>query len=144
MYTIRTFRKEDFLAYQTWFTDPAIQRALGHVDEEWLAYVLADETGAEYVMLREDQLMGVAGVSFANEQNPFYVITNLAINPAYAGRGIGSLFLEKITARVPLEQHQYWATFVEIFNEPAQRFFTKNNWEQTLHEDGMIRYEKRL
>jgi N-acetylglutamate synthase-like GNAT family acetyltransferase len=144
MYTIRTFNKEDFLVYQAWFTDPAIHRALGHVDEAWLAYVLADETGAEYVMEREGQLMGVAGISFANEQNPFYVITNLAVNPGYAGRGIGSLFLKEITTRIPLEQHQYWVTFVETFNEPAQRFFIKNDWTQTHREDEMIRYEKRL
>ena len=95
-------------------------------------------------MLREGQLMGVAGISFANEQNPFYVITNLAINPAHSGRGLGSLFLKEIATRVPLKQCQYWVTFVETFNEPAQRFFTKNNWQQTHHEDGMIRYETRL
>lgn len=114
--------------------------ALGPVpDENWLNYVLTDETGDQYAVLEGSQLIAVVGVLFPTVQNPYYVITDIAVRPERRDIGVGSRVLGQLTSTQLAGN--YWRAYVDTANANAKRFFLGNGWTGDLatpDDDGMI------
>lgn len=139
----KKFEVEHYEEYKSWFDDPSIKDALYDIDEEWLDYVLNEKGGVEYAVFYEDQLIAVVGVQFPDEDHPFYVMNNLAINPAYFRKGVGTMVLDRLFQMHPIEKSTWWVTYVEEKNRAAQDFFTKNGWSASMDdEDDMIQFTK--
>lgn len=140
--TFRFFQKEDFKIYKAWFKNHFIKKAIGDIDEEWLHYILNDKTGIEYAVFKENELVAVIGVSFPTKKNSYYGIHNIAINPKYFRKGIGSMVLKQLYQLHPLKQKEAWLAFVHQDNLAAKLFFERNNWSFIQVEDeNLMRYE---
>jgi len=122
------FTEAHFLEYKKWFENDAIKNALGFIDEEWLSYILNDTTGIEYAVLQNNILLAVVGITYPDTKNKTYVINNIAVNPGYCGQAFGSLVLKELVLRHPAKENESWMAYVDVNNEPAQKFFIKNGW----------------
>lgn len=142
MIDFRIFSEADFCEYQQWFKDEHIKKSLYSIDSEWLRNVLNDETGIEYAVFSEEKMIAEVGIVLPTIENPFYVISNIAIHPNEYRKGMGSEVLSKLYELHPLKKDQYWMAFVELKNYRAQRFFEKNGWIRYVDKE-MIGYEKR-
>ncbi len=135
---------EYFDEYNSWFENESIKKALYSIDQEWLEFVLNDETGVEYAVFLDGELIAVLGVEFPTDEDPYFAIKNLAINPSKFRRGLGSQVLTELIKLHVLKEEESWVAFVELNNLVAQKFFEKNNWkrvEDSDEGDAMIRYE---
>jgi ribosomal protein S18 acetylase RimI-like enzyme len=138
------FAREHYPEYKSWFKDPLLAKALGSIDEDWLAHILNDTTGAELAVTSQQQLIAVIGLSYPQPDHPYYVITNLAIRPDLRRAGLGTQVLESLRQHYPLENEVYWVCYIDMANVAAQHFIEKNNWHKVGPiEDNMIRYELR-
>src|SRR5215470_3735472 len=90
------FAQEDFPEYKSWYVDPELNRQLGPIDDEWLAYVLNEQDGVEYSIFRDQELVAVLGIKLPDEKRPDYVVTDLAVKPSLRGQRIGSRTLQKL------------------------------------------------
>ena len=142
MLTFKIFKKAYFDQYQRWFKDDQIKNALYDIDEEWLEYILNDNSGVEYAIFSELEMVAEVGIVFPTFENPFYVINNIAINPTKFRKGIGSKVINELFELHPLKENEYWVAFVEEDNIVAYNFFKKNGWAVKTNLD-MIRFEKR-
>lgn len=136
------FAEEHYFEYKKWFDKDAIKNALGYIDEEWLNYILNDTAGIEYAVLQNKILVAVAGISLPSATEKSYVINNIAVNPSHFGKGIGSLVLKELVLRYPAKEDESWLAYVDVKNESAQKFFTKNDWIEICQysDDNMICY----
>ncbi|MDF1695413.1 MAG: GNAT family N-acetyltransferase [Saprospiraceae bacterium] len=144
-FTYSRFTRGYFSTYLKWFENELVKNALYGIDEEWLEYVLNDETGIEYAVFSEQEMLAVLGVKYPDADNPTYVITNIVVNPSVFGQGIGSLVLEDLNQLFVLEKGERWVAFVEPKNKIAQMFFAKNGWELwngTSKVDQMLEFRK--
>ncbi|WP_187360162.1 hypothetical protein [Chitinolyticbacter meiyuanensis] len=57
---LRHFAASDFPEYCRWFGDAELNAQLGPMDEEWLAYVLADRDGTQYSVVHDGALVAVS------------------------------------------------------------------------------------
>jgi len=140
--SFREFQASDFPEYKSWFQDEQLDAALGPMDEEWLAYILQDQKGAEFAVRAGSELVAVVGVTRMAEQAGYEVITDFAVKPALRGTGVGSKVLLQLLEEIPLRESQYWVAYVERTNDVAQHFFTRHGWRRV--EEDMIRYEYRV
>lgn len=141
-----SFKKEHFETYKNWFKNDVIKEALYFIDEEWLEYVLKDTKGIEYVVLLNDEILAVVGIEFPSEDEKYYGITNLAINPTKFRKGYGSAILKELYKIHPLEKNEAWLAFVEYDNISAKLFFEKNGWTEIScdsNKEEMYRFEKK-
>jgi ribosomal protein S18 acetylase RimI-like enzyme len=141
------FSQAHYNEYLSWFDNPFIKKALGSIDEEWLNYILKDQSGKEYAFILNEKLVAVAGITYPNLTHPFYVLNNLAVNPGYQRKGIGQSVLQLLFQLHQLEATEYWAAYVHEGNGPAQDFFQSNGWKKAQHimtKDKMIQYEINL
>ena len=139
----KRFEEENFEEYKQWFSHNAIKHTLYDIDDEWLDFVLNDDTGIEYAVFAKEELIAVVGIELPNRDHPEYVIKNIAIKPSNFRQGLGSRVLEKLVSLHLLKENESWVAFVEKHNIAAQLFFQKNGWnreESTKDEDDMIRY----
>ena len=113
---------------------------MGGIDEEWLTHILEDTKGMEFVVLHKNKFLAVIGIILPNEKEKAYVITNIAVNPGYTNRGIGSKILKQFLQQFDLKQEEYWMAYVAELNKIAHQFFEENGWIRTGTEEGMIRY----
>ncbi len=98
-----------FEEYRAWFSDPIIRQHLGEeVTEEWLGFVLSDDTGQQLCVLVDNQLNAVIGVVFPTQQFPAYVISDIAIKPDLRGSGIGRQVIENLLAKFELADNECW------------------------------------
>ena len=92
---IRQFQKDDFPTYQSWFQDQWLNAALGPIDEEWLAHILQEDSGAQYTLEdKNGKILSVIGVVWGNEANPANVISDLAVRPDLRRQGIGATTIQ--------------------------------------------------
>lgn len=138
----RIFSESDFKEYLKWFNDERIRSSLFNIDSEWLKGILNDNTGIEYAIYLFEEMVGEVGIVFPTEENPYYVISNIAIKPSKFRTGIGTKVLNNLYELHPLKEREFWVAYVEEENKTAQRFFEKNGWVRKTEND-MIRYEKR-
>lgn len=137
----KRFKKKDFEAYKSWFSNINIKAALYDIDEEWLDFVLADQTGIEYAVFLKDKMVAVVGIDLSTKDNPSYVIKNIAIEPTRMRQGLGSSVLKELVNLHPLEENESWIAYVEEKNTTALHFFDNNGWKKKKKEDEMIKFE---
>lgn len=139
---VRPFAAEDYTWLQVWYEDPVLDEELGPLDDEWLAYVLADETGEQLVVLAGGVPVATVGLVWANGEHGAHVITDIAVDPARRGSGLGRAAVDQVVAHVEREAPDGWAAHVVPENLAAFAFFSALGWEHTAEpdpedEDGM-------
>ena len=137
------FQKRHFQTYQQWFVEDAeLNRFLGPMDEEWLEHVLHEQHGYQYVWEAQGQLLAVAGIHLPNAEHPYYVLTDISVNPLLRRSGTGSMMLRFILTAHPPEGNIYWVTYVDCDNKVTQEFFSKQSWsvEEALSSADLIAY----
>ncbi len=143
VFKIVKFSKQFYPTYKSWFEYPSIAKTLGHIDEEWLNFILKDKNGTELALINTSgQLLGVIGLVFPTAQHNYYVITNLAVSPKLQNQGIGTTILNLLNTKYRCSDQQYWLTFIAIDNKPAQAFFAKNGWISMGQEGELLRYQQ--
>ena len=128
----RTFQRRDFEEYHSWFTDSLLQETLGPLDDEWLNCVLAEDPPSQFSFFVDDQFVAVAGISFPDQDNPYFVITDVAVQPGKRRLGFGAkaiqilqnIFIDPEFCQCP------WLAYVELNNLGAQEFFTSLGWQR--------------
>ncbi len=138
---IYKFKEEHFEEYNSWFTDGELNQALGGVDDEWLNHILQNKEGIDYAVFQNDKMVGVLGILFPTAENPFYVLTNIAVRPELKKKGLGSIMLHELI-QYEKKKARYWLCYVAVENRAAQHFFEKNNWTKDDEpEDGMYAFK---
>lgn len=122
-----SFAESDFPEYQAWYLDAALNQALGPMDEEWLAAVLAEVPPAQFSLWVDGELSAVCGIVRGEGAEADWVVTDLAVRPDLRGRGLGRLALIEILRR-EYAPGRTWSAYVEPGNVPAQRFFASLGW----------------
>ncbi|MFF2622351.1 GNAT family N-acetyltransferase [Oerskovia jenensis] len=140
--SVRAFTADDYPWLQAWYQDPVLDEELGPLDDEWLEYVLADETGEELVVLADGVPVAVVGIVWANGGNAAHAVTDVAVDPARRGTGLGRTALDQVVAHVEREAPDGWVAFVDRENLAAFAFFSALGWEHAAEpdpqdEDGM-------
>ncbi len=140
--SVRAFAADDYSWLQVWYEDPVLDEELGPLDDEWLEYVLADETGEQLVVLTDGAPVAVVGIVWANGENAAHAVTDIAVDPARRGTGLGRTALDQVVAHVEREAPDGWVAFVDRENLAAFAFFSALGWEHTAEpdpqdEDGM-------
>jgi GNAT superfamily N-acetyltransferase len=138
--TFHPFQHEHFAEYAAWFADPALDRYLGPLDEEWLDAVLheRDEEGATWAVFRAEELVAVVGTCFDQERPGHATITELAVKPTLQRCGIGTAALQYLLTLH--RQHGIYAhsAFVAFDNLPARRCIERAGF--CLHTDSADEY----
>lgn len=133
--SVRPIERTDWQWISDWFTDETLDRELGPLDAEWLAYVLAETQGAQLVCLdHADEPVALIGCVWDPEGEE-HGITDLAVNPHRRGEGIGR---SALAAALAWEEHppaRQWVAFVDLENEPAKRFFAAIGWTHEGRDD---------
>lgn len=124
------FEQHHFKEYQSWFTEPTLAQFLGPLDEEWLTAVLSEKDGAQYAFVADGLLIGVVGLKFPVPDHPYYVLTDIAVNPKQYQQGWGSKILRGLLRRYPLDGQQYWLCFIDVTNTAALAFVKKHGWTE--------------
>ena len=138
--SLERFSKTHYEEYRAWFEDETMKEYLGHVDQEWLEYILNDQSGREFTAIKNGKLVGVVGITFPCEGNQNYVITNLAVNPKMKRSGLGSQIINCLVNMVPLKENEQWTSYVNVNNMIAHDFFEKLNWQLINIVDGMFEF----
>jgi len=133
----RLFSSQHFEEYCSWFEEEELNRWLGpKPDIAWLKYVLEDQTGQQYSVFKEGEIVAVVGIVFPIGSHPYCVITDIAVCPKQKGKGIGKTVINQLLQLYP---QTTFKTFVEVKNFKAIAFFESLGWEKTeeVDEDGM-------
>ncbi len=141
---IRPFQAGDFPAYESWFADPVLNAQLGPMDREWLQHVLADTAGAQYSVLRGDELVAVVGICLPAEAHPYYFITDLAVRPELRGTGVGRQAQALLMTHPDLQGSTLWRAGVMPDNPGALAFLARLGWarrEPDTPFDELIEFE---
>lgn len=128
-----------FEAYEGWFQDSLLLAALGPVvDQEWLEFVLQDKTGIQFVVHSKNEMVAVVGLAKPTDAMPFWVITDLAVNPMMRRRGIAAGILNELPEIV---ESQQLMAYVMTSNTNAQQLFHSSGWDcQRLDDEDMFRF----
>lgn len=138
---IRLFTSADFAAYKAWMADEELRNTIGDVDDEWLAHVLSDEDGADYVAYMGGELVAVLGIVLPTTTDNYYVVSNIAVHPARRGQGIGRAVLARVMA-LSGKRGAAWVAYVSVGNKGGQAFFEQMGWAGE-REEGWWRYRYR-
>jgi GNAT superfamily N-acetyltransferase len=122
------FTRADFPIYRAWYTDEALNRQLGPLDETWLEYVLTDESGNQLSFFLDNELVAVAGVALPVTPGLPHVITDLAVQPTRRGQGIGGAVLARLLAAEEFAAAMVWEAYIAPDNPRAQRFVERHGW----------------
>ncbi len=126
---VRRFRAEDFPTYRVWYADAVLDRQLGPLDDEWLAHVLADTEGEQWVGVAAGVLVAVLGL-VPDAEHDTWVITDIAVDPARRGQGWGRRIVQAVLALPALPPRHRWRAFVAEDNPQAQGFFEALGWQR--------------
>lgn len=128
----KIFQKEDYSEYLEWFQDNELNRRLGPMeeDDEWLGYILNQKDRCTYSIFINKKLVGVIGIEFPKMEYSTYCITNIAVKPFLRGSGIGREILNKTIELHPLQDGQFWNTYIDKKNPKAKSFFESNGWKK--------------
>jgi len=141
----RKFTQKDFPVYQTWFEKESINRFLGpNPDEAWLQHILKEEEGIQYAVYEEAQLLAVVGLIFPTSKHPYFVVTDIVIDPKKQTRGKGRSVMYQLLKKHPVDENIHYKTYVDNENIAAQSFFKKLGWQLEnieADEDGMLCFE---
>lgn len=140
----RQFMETDFLDYESWFVDAELNRQLGPIDCEWLAYILADSEGAEYSFLLNQELIAVAGVHFPTAEHNYCYITDIAVHPKLRRQEIGKRIIKQLQAQPSLQLVKNWKAGAAINNIAAAKLLESLGWEKSFQahdSDDLIIYE---
>lgn len=139
------FEAEHLPAYQSWFSDPALQAFLGPApNREWLDHILRETDGRQYAALVEGNLVAVAGLLLPRARHPCWVLTDLAVRPDRRGMGLGSRVWQEILRLHPPDAGQCWLGFLQPENRAARSFMIRNGWHCATPRpdaEGMLRFE---
>lgn len=131
----RRIRREDRDWIHRWFRDPYLNRELGPMDDEWLAFVLAEQEGVELVLEQPTPVglipVAMVGISWAaRKEEP--TITDIAVDPERRRQGIGSRALTTAMEwpGIP-ETRTQWTAFVAERNTSAYFMFTRLGWTRS-------------
>lgn len=138
------FREEHLPAYQSWFTDPAMQAYLGPApDPEWLNHILQEIDGRQYACMAEGKLLAVAGLLFPQQAHPCWVLTDLAVCPSRQRLGWGSRVWQELHRLHSPASDRLWVGYVHQANRGARAFLIRNGWRCPDPEpdtEGMLRF----
>lgn len=129
----RRMVREDWEWIQRWFEDETLNRELGPLDDEWLEHVLADTEGVQLVIESAHPSTGqlapiaVVGVAWGDGEHG-HGITDLAIDPARRGFGLGRSAIDATIAWPEHPETESWIAFVDTDNTGARSFFTAIGW----------------
>lgn len=140
---MRSFHPRGLPHLQTWYTDEALNRQLGPLDEAWLEHVLTDESGIQLSFFLDNELVAVAGVALPLTPGLPHVITDLAVQPTRRGQGIGSVVLTRLLAAEEFAAAMVWEAYIAPDNSRAQRFVERHGWLRVaprLDGDPMLLY----
>lgn len=145
----RRIQRSDWEWIARWFEDDTLARELGPLDEEWLEHVLADTAGVELIIEAPHPATGrpaplaLVGVVWGDSSDqPAHAITDLAIDPARRGYGLGRLAIDATMAWPEHPPARTWIAFVDRANTGALAFFEAIGWtsEGVADGDGMHRF----
>lgn len=138
--SIREFTRDDWGWVQQWFEDATLNNELGPLDEEWLEYVLADETGAQLVYCEADgspaALIGCVWDPAGIEHG----ITDLAVHPRRRTSGVGRRAVDATLSWSGHPASEHWVAFVDPENTAAFSFFSTLGWQHEGRDDLMERF----
>nr|WP_313417318.1 GNAT family N-acetyltransferase [Brevundimonas diminuta] len=139
---LRLFEATDFATYRAWYADAELDEHLGPMDEDWLAFVLADQQGRQFSYLQDEMLAAVVGVAPDPERDA-WVVTDIAVDPARRRQGLAQRALDAVTAHEALAQRPRRLAYVMPDNPGARRFFTAQGWRciAEADADGMALFE---
>lgn len=142
---LRRLTVDDFPIYKSWFSDSQIDRFLGPVwTQQELQIVLNDESGQELAGFLNDELVAVVGIVCADDEHPYYGITQLVVDPKRQGLGIGSAMLHAVRKHFPVSAGQYWICYIDEANQRARQFFAGHGWQFASKDaECMCLYEQR-
>ncbi len=128
---IDKFTKEDYSVFLSWFNDPCLNSALGPMKEGdgWLEAVLNQTDGEEYSAWIKNELVAVIGIYFPTKEDPFYVISQLAVKPELRRNGIGKKVIHQLMKKY---RWQSWKAFVSKENTRAMSFFESIGWQRMV------------
>ncbi|KAM9863800.1 N-acetyltransferase [Leucobacter sp. BZR 635] len=129
----RRFARADWEWVQRWFEDETLDRELGPLDSDWLDHVLSDSEGVQLVIEAAHPSTGrpapiaLVGVVWGGDGTG-HAITDLAIDPARRGYGLGRAAIDATIAWPEHPQTDCWIAFVDQENTGARSFFAAIGW----------------
>lgn len=129
----RRITRADWEWIQRWFADETLDRELGPLDTEWLEHVLSDTAGVQLVIEAAHPATGqlapiaIVGVAWGDAVSG-HGITDLAIDPARRGYGLGRSAIDATIAWPEHPPADFWIAFVDQENTGAHTFFTAIGW----------------
>jgi ribosomal protein S18 acetylase RimI-like enzyme len=126
---VRRFLADDFVVYKHWYADALLDRHLGPMDDAWLAHVLTDTDGEQWVALADGTLVAVIGLAPDPEYDA-WVITDVAVDPARRGQGWGRSAVHALLALPAMQTRHRWRAYVAEDNPQAQSFFDALGWQR--------------
>lgn len=148
----RRMERADWAWVQRWFEDETLDRELGPLDTDWLEHVLAETDGVELVIEAPhpatglpapialvgvvwgdapaaDAMPGIdASGGSADAGGNGHGITDLAIDPARRGYGLGRSAIDAAIAWPGHPPTRSWVAFVDRDNSGARAFFAAIGW----------------
>ena len=139
---LRLFEAADFPAYQAWYADAVLDEHLGPMDEDWLAFVLADQEGRQFSYLSDGKLVVVVGVA-PDPDLDAWVVTDIAVDPALRRQGMAQRALHAVMTHETLRGRPRRLAYVMSDNPDARRFFIAQGWRciAEANADGMALFE---
>lgn len=139
------FNEASFDIYKSWFTDKALNKQLGPMDnetwEKWQSYTNDGEKREEFAIYLKNVLVAVTEISFPTKDHPEYCITSIATNPLKKRMGIATAVLKHLLKSDKFQDSKTWISHVDPKNIAAINFFEKHGWKQRGIEHDMITYE---
>ncbi len=143
---IRFFKAGDFETYQSWFSDPDLNLAIGPLHDDWLEYVLEEEPPRQFSFFENGELIAVIGVEVPKPRESTWYITDMAVDPVRQREGIGNQALALLTKHMQDNETEFdsWIAFVEATNLPALEFFKRLGWQQspTVDKDNFFEFSQ--
>ena len=137
---LKYFQRKDYEEFVRWFDDPELYGVFGRLNEEWLECVLKEDPPAQFSFFDDGQLVAVMGIAVPSQNHPYFVITDIAVDPQKKRNGIGAKVIRQLRARYIDSGFSVneWRAYVETDNEGGQKFFSSLGWTRDVEiDDGM-------
>lgn len=144
----KRFEREYYPEYESWFSDPYLNRQLGPMDEDWLDAVLSEppSEGATWAVFRGNEMVAVLECVFDPSRKLPAGITALATKPDLRQGGIGTAVLQTILALHSGQGIIEHVAYISKNNQAGQRCFEKSGFMPVTpepDENGYIEYRRR-
>jgi len=137
---LRSVRRDDWEWIQKWFRDERLNNELGPIDEAWLEHVLGEKDGVELIAEENGSPVAIIGVLWGTKENPFHVVTDIAVHPKLRRRGIGRRVLTSVLTWPEHPSTSEWIAFISKENNEAVSFLKSLGWVKNGIENLMVRY----